>query len=142
MDLDPHALETSFDLIALRGEELMDVFYARLFEAAPAVVPLFATTDMRRQKAMLLAALVLLRTSLRDLDAVVPALRKLGARHFAYGARPEHYPVVGQALIGAMATIAGPAWSSTHESAWRHAFAIVADAMLDGATAATLEAAA
>jgi hypothetical protein len=29
MDLD--ALETSFDLIAPRGDELMDVFYARLF---------------------------------------------------------------------------------------------------------------
>jgi methyl-accepting chemotaxis protein len=142
MDLDLHALETSFDLIAPRGEELMDEFYARLFEAAPAVTPLFATTDMRRQKAMLLAALVLLRNSLRDLNAVVPTLRKLGARHVAYGARPEHYPVVGEALIGAMARVAGPAWSATHESAWRHAFAIVAGAMLDGATAATLEAAA
>ena len=142
MDLDLHALETSFDLIAPRGEELMDEFYARLFEAAPTVMPLFAATDMRRQKAMLLAALALLRKSLRDLDTVVPTLRKLGARHVAYGARPEHYPTVGQALIGAMATIAGPAWSGTHESAWRHAFAIVAGAMLDGAAAATLEAAA
>ena len=142
MDLDLHALETSFDLIAPRGEELMDEFYARLFEAAPAVMPLFAATDMRRQKAMLLAALALLRKSLRDLATIVPTLRKLGARHVAYGARPEHYPTVGQALIGAMATIAGSAWSGTHESAWRHAFAVVAGAMLDGAAAATLEAAA
>jgi hypothetical protein len=29
------ALETSFDLVAPRGDELMDVFYARLFEVAP-----------------------------------------------------------------------------------------------------------
>ena len=37
MSLDLDALETSFDLVAPRGDELMDVFYARLFAAAPAV---------------------------------------------------------------------------------------------------------
>jgi hemoglobin-like flavoprotein len=100
MELDLHALETSFDLIAPRGEELMDEFYARLFEAAPVVIPLFAGTDLKRQKAMLLGTLVLLRKSLRNLDAIVPSLRNLGARHVEYGARPEHYPVVGEVLIG------------------------------------------
>jgi len=81
MHLDLPALETSFDLVAPRGDELMDVFYARLFAAAPGVRPLFAGTDMRRQKGMLLGALVLLRKSLRDLDRIVPALREMGARH-------------------------------------------------------------
>ena len=142
MDLDLHALETSFDLVAPRGEELIDEFYARLFQTAPAVMPLFAGTDMPRQKAMLLGTLVLLRKSLRDLDAIVPTLRKLGARHVAYGAQPEHYAAVGAALIGAMAAIAGPAWLPTHETAWRQAYAVVAATMLDGATAATLQAAA
>src|SRR6476469_83820 len=90
MELDLIALETSFDKIAPRGDELVDDFYARLFEAAPAVRGLFSD-DMRRQKAMLLSALVLVRKSLRDLDALIPTLQALGARHVAYGARPEHY---------------------------------------------------
>ena len=81
MTLDLEALETSFDLVAPRGYELVDVFYERLFAAAPAVRPLFAGTDPRRQNAMLLAALVLVRNSLRNLDAIVPKLRELGARH-------------------------------------------------------------
>jgi hemoglobin-like flavoprotein len=142
MSLDLEALETSFDLVAPRGDELMDEFYARLFEAAPAVTPLFAHTDPKRQKAMLLGTLVLLRKSLRDLDAIVPKLRELGARHVGYGARPEHYPVVGEVLIGAMATIAGPAWKPEYEAAWGAAFEIVAGAMMAGAEAAELEAAA
>ena len=108
MSLNLEALETSFDLIAPRGDELMEEFYSRLFIAAPAVRPLFPD-DMRRQKTMLLGAVVLLRKSLRDLDAIVPKLRELGARHVAYGAQPEHYPVVGSALISAMAAIAGDA---------------------------------
>ena len=142
MSLDLEALETSFDLVAPRGEELMDVFYARLFVAAPAVRPLFARTNFRRQKAMLLTALVLVRKSLRDLDAIVPTLHKLGARHVGYGARPEHYPVVAAALIAAMAEVAGTAWRPHHERAWAAALDVVAEAMLEGAAGAELDIAA
>jgi nitric oxide dioxygenase len=141
MPLDIDALETSFDLIAPRGDELMDVFYARLFAAAPSVKPLFAGTDLPRQKAMLLGTLVLLRKSLRDLGAIVPKLHALGARHVAYGAVPEHYPVVGEVLIASMAEVAGDAWRPEYEQAWGTAFAVVAGAMLEGAAAAEVRAA-
>jgi hemoglobin-like flavoprotein len=137
MSLDLEALETSFDLVAPRGDELMDVFYARLFATAPGVRTLFPR-DMETQKTMLLSALVLLRKSLRDLDAIVPTLRTLGARHVAYGARPEHYPVVGAALIESMAAIAGPAWKPEYEQAWGAAFGIVAGTMMEGAAEAEL----
>ena len=135
MHLDIDALEASFDLLAPRGEELVETFYARLFAAAPAVRPLF-TGDLRRQRAMLLQALVLVRRSLRDLDALVPVLRTLGARHVAYGARPEHYPVVAGVLIASMAELAGDAWSERHALAWERALAVVAGAMLEGAAEA------
>jgi hemoglobin-like flavoprotein len=138
MPLDLDALETSFDLIAPRGDELMDTFYARLFSAAPAVRPLFAGTDLRRQKTMLLGTLVLVRKSLRNLDAVLPKLRDLGARHVAYGAEPGHYPVVGEILIGSMADVAGDAWRPEYGHAWAAAFSLVAGAMLEGAAAAEL----
>ena len=140
MDLD--ALETSFDLVAPRGDDLMEIFYARLFEAAPAVKPLFAGTDMARQRAMLLAALVLVRNSLRDLDSIVPALRKLGARHVAYGAEPGHYPVVGAVLISAMAEVAGDPWEQRYADAWGEAFGVLAATMLEGAAEVELRAAA
>jgi hemoglobin-like flavoprotein len=136
MSLDLDALEVSFDAVVPRGPELMDRFYARLFDAAPAVAPLFMTTDLRRQKQKLLAALVILRRSLRDLDAVVPTLHKLGARHAHYGARPEHYPVVGAVLIQSMADVAGAGWRPEYERAWKSAFAVVAGAMIAGAAEA------
>jgi methyl-accepting chemotaxis protein len=133
MTLDLETLETSFDLIAPRGEELVDTFYTGLFEAAPAVQPLFAHTDLHKQKAMLLATLVLLRKSLRDLDSIAPKLRQLGARHVAYGARPEHYPVVAEVLLASMAKLAGEAWTPQVEGAWAGALGLVATAMLEGA---------
>jgi hemoglobin-like flavoprotein len=139
MNLDLQAVETSFDLVAPRGDELMDVFYARLFETAPSVKPLFASTDLKRQKTMLLATLMLLRKSLRDLDAVLPKLRDLGARHASYGVQVPHYPIVGQVLIASMAEIAGAAWRPEYERAWSDAFAIVATSMIEGAEAAVLK---
>jgi len=142
MNLNLNALEESFDAIAPRGDELVDEFYGRLFHAAPAVVPLFAHTDMKRQKAMLLGTLVLLRKSLRNLDAIVPKLHELGARHVAYGAQPEHYPVVGEVLIASMAAVAGPAWTAEYERAWTEAFSVVAGAMIAGAESAAFDEAA
>jgi methyl-accepting chemotaxis protein len=136
MALDLDALETSFDLVAPRGDELVDVFYTRLFATAPVVEPLFAGIDMRRQKSMLLGTLVLLRKSLRDLGAIVPKLRELGRKHVAYGAHAEHYPVVGTVLIASMAEVAGEQWRPEYERAWSEALDVVAGAMLEGAAAA------
>jgi methyl-accepting chemotaxis protein len=135
MTLDLDALETSFDLVAPRGDELVDTFYTRLFAAAPAVRPLFEGTDLPEQKKMLLATLVLLRRSLRDLGEIVPKLREMGRRHVAYGARPEHYPVVGAVLIASMAEVAGDEWRPEHQRAWASAIDVVAGAMLEGAAA-------
>ncbi len=52
------------------------------------------------------------------------------------------YPVVGSALIGAMAEVAGSAWRSTYAEAWERAFGIVAGAMIEGAESTSLSAAA
>ena len=133
MSLDLEALETSFDLVAPRGDDLVEMFYVRLFAAAPAVKELFAGTDLPRQRTVLLRTLVVLRKALRDLDAIVPALRSLGARHVAYGVRPDHYPVVADALIAAMAEVAGAAWQPRYERAWSAALEVVSSVMLAGA---------
>jgi len=136
MALDLDALETSFDLVAPEGDRLVDIFYTRLFTAAPAVVPLFAGIDLQQQKAKLLGTLVLLRKSLNDLDAIVPKLRELGGRHVTYGAKADHYPVVGAVLIASMAEVAGDRWRPEYTRAWSDAVEIIAGAMLDGASAA------
>jgi hemoglobin-like flavoprotein len=88
---------------------------------------------------MLLATLVLLRKSLRDLEAIAPKLRQLGARHVAYGALPEHYPVVAEVMLASMAEIARDAWTDDVDAAWAAALGLVATAMLEGAAEAEAE---
>lgn len=131
--LDITILETSFDLVAPRREELVDHFYRRLFDDAPATRTLFAHADMRAQKRALLGALVALRRSLRDLPGIAPFLADLGARHTRYGVRADHYPVVGAVLIETMAEIAGAAWEPAFTAEWARAYQTVTQIMIDGA---------
>jgi hemoglobin-like flavoprotein len=130
-------LEESFDLIAPRGEELVASFYSHLFAADPTLRSLFARTDMARQRSMLLAALVLVRKSSRNLSTLVPALVSMGARQHGYGVRPEHYTTVGAVLLAAMAEIGGAAWRAEYTAAWTAAYAVVRDTMLQGAAEAS-----
>jgi hemoglobin-like flavoprotein len=135
MALDVETLEESFDLVAPQGDELMRRFYDRLFEVAPTVEPLFANVDMDRQRKALLNMLIVLRESLHDLDDVVPDLETLGAKHAGWGAKPEHYPVVGEVLIGEMAALGGDQWKPEYTAAWQEAYRVVQDVMLAGAAA-------
>jgi len=135
MAIDVEILEESFDLVAPQGDELMRKFYDRLFEIAPSVQPLFANVDMDRQRQALLNMLIVLRESLRDLEDIVPDLEELGERHAGYGAQPEHYPFVGQALIWAMSEVAGDAWKPEYTAAWEEAYGVVQNVMLSGAAA-------
>jgi nitric oxide dioxygenase len=134
--LDVRSLEESFELIAPKGDEFMRRFYDRLFEVAPDVRPLFAEVDMERQRRALLNMLVVIHESLQDLDDVVPELEALGARHVEWGALPDHYPVVGEVLIGEMAALAGDAWKPEYTAAWQEAYGVLQDVMLSGAAAA------
>lgn len=129
-------LEESFDLIAPRGEELVATFYRHLFMADPLLRALFAHTEMARQRTMFLAALVLVRKSLRDLTTLAPALVALGARHRGYGVRPEHYDTVGAVLLATMAEMGGAAWRAEYTAAWAIAYALLRDTMLRGAAEA------
>jgi methyl-accepting chemotaxis protein len=133
MTLPINVLEASFDLVAPRRVELVERFYTHLFASAPEVRPLFAGTDMVRQRQMLLGTLVLLRQSLRDLDRLAPVLEAMGARHVPYGVRPDHYPLVGAALLAAFADIGGCAWRDEYTWAWGEVYQVVQEIMLRGA---------
>jgi nitric oxide dioxygenase len=56
-------------------------------------------TDMTEQRRKLMATLAVVVGGLGNLESVLPAASALAKRHVSYGARAEHYPVVGAALL-------------------------------------------
>ncbi|NES86746.1 MAG: hypothetical protein F6K10_38375, partial [Moorea sp. SIO2B7] len=126
-------LESSFEKIKPRAEEFVNSFYYNLFTMYPAARPLFEHTDMAKQKKMLLSALVMVVDNLRVPEALDSSLKGLGARHVKYGALPEHYPLVGNALLTTFEQFLGSDWTEEVKQAWVDAYGAISTIMLDGA---------
>ncbi|MCH8880117.1 MAG: hypothetical protein IID34_09570 [Planctomycetes bacterium] len=128
-------LESSFNLLAPRGPELVDRFYAHLFSKHPALRPMFPS-DMGEQKKKLLASLVLVIENIRKTEKLEQPLQDLGARHVGFGTQAEHYPVVRDTLVSVMAEMAGEAWNDQLTQDWNGALDFVSSVMLEGAESA------
>lgn len=127
-------LESSFNLVAPRAQELVDRFYALLFSRYPQVRPLFPD-QMGDQKKKLIASLVLVVNNIRTPDKLLDPLTEMGKRHVAYGAIPEHYPLVRDTMLEVLGEIAGGAWNEQLNDDWTAALNLVANVMIEGAKA-------
>jgi len=125
-------LKSSFNMLAPRGQELVDRFYAHLFSKNPQVRLMFPKS-MADQKRKLLASLVLVVKNLSAPDRLRGPLMDLGRRHNEYGTLPAHYPIVRDTLVSVMGEMAGEAWNDQLRSDWLLALDFVASVMLEGA---------
>lgn len=125
-------IRSSFAAVEPRADELVELFYTKFFAVAPAVRPMFPA-DMTVQKRMLLALLALVVKNADQLDAIRRPIELLGARHIGYGTLPEHYPIVRDVLVAALAEIAGDLWTDQLNDDWTETVNTIAGMMLDGA---------
>ncbi|MGF1492998.1 MAG: globin family protein [Microcoleaceae cyanobacterium] len=133
MSLAIELLEKSFDQVKPQANDFVTSFYENLFTMYPEAKPLFTTTDMEKQRAKLLGSLVLVVENLRKPEALESALKGLGARHVKYGALPEHYPLVGNALLETFAQYLKSDWTPEVQQAWIDAYGAITNLMLEGA---------
>jgi nitric oxide dioxygenase len=69
---------------------------------------------------------------LDDIDQVAPFLIRLGARHVRYGVQPEHFDLVGGALLWTLEQGLGDQFTDDVREAWAAAYGVIASAMLTG----------
>jgi NAD(P)H-flavin reductase/hemoglobin-like flavoprotein len=116
------------------AEEMGRRFYATLFRIAPETRDLFPV-NMEVQRSRLMRALVHVAQMIDRPDDLLPFLEQLGRDHRKFGVVTQHYDAVGEALITAIATTAGPAWTPAVREAWTGAYGMVAAAMRAAAQA-------
>ncbi len=133
--MDVNLIETTFSKIAPKKSEFADTFYDTLFERYPAVKPLFQSTDWPKQKSMLVAALTTVVNNARDPTTIIGTLKKMGARHLAYGAKEEHFPAVGECLLHALKVHLDENWNESVEQSWIEAYGLVSGVMIEGLNA-------
>ncbi|MDT9687092.1 FAD-binding oxidoreductase [Streptomyces sp. P9(2023)] len=107
-------------------------FYALLFLKHPEVRDMFPVA-MDTQRDRLFTALLTAATHVDDPATLTAYLTRLGRGHRKYGTQAEHYPAVGECLIGALARYAPRSWGPRTEAAWVGAYTAISQIMIDAA---------
>jgi hemoglobin-like flavoprotein len=125
-------VQESFAKVAPISETAAVLFYDRLFEIAPKVKAMFPS-DMTEQRRKLMATLAVVVGGLGNLESVLPAASALAKRHVSYGAKAEHYPVVGSALLWTLEKGLGDGWTPDVAEAWTAAYGTLSGFMISEA---------
>jgi hemoglobin-like flavoprotein len=125
-------VQQSFAKVAPISETAAMLFYDRLFEVAPKVKAMFPA-DMTEQRRKLMATLAAVVNGLGNLESVLPAASALAKRHVSYGARAEHYPVVGAALLWTLEKGLEDGWTPEVAEAWTAAYGTLSGFMISEA---------
>ncbi len=110
-------------------------FYARLFQIAPGLRPMFPH-DLSEQGQKLMKVMAFATGALDRPEVLAPTCRQLGARHVAYGVTAAEFAPVGAALLDTLATALGPGFTPQARAAWEAALTALAGLMAEGMTAA------
>jgi hemoglobin-like flavoprotein len=122
-------VQLSFAKVAPISDAAATLFYDRLFEIAPSVKAMFPA-DMTEQRRKLMATLAIVVNGLGNLESILPAASALATRHVGYGAKAEHYPVVGAALLWTLEQGLGDAWTPELADAWSAAYGTLSSFMI------------
>src|SRR5215470_4131993 len=136
MTVQSELLESSFQAVVLHGEAFVTAFYERLFTRFPETRAFFAATDMSELRKKLQHTLALIIQHMQHPEELDSMLWELGKRHVNHGIRPEHYPLVGTALLETFADFLGKHWTQEHHDAWVKGYEAVSSLMLKGAEVA------
>ncbi len=128
-------VQDSFKKVLPIAETAAKLFYHRLFELDPKLKSLFKE-DMAEQRRKLMAMIAAAVNGLDNLNALMPVVRQLGARHRAYGVKDGDYDTVGAALLWTLEQGLGAAFTHDVKQAWGAVYGVLAQTMKEAAAAA------
>src|SRR5215510_14555034 len=114
-------LNESWTHVEARADDLVNHFYAQIFLADPGLRDLFPV-EMAEQRTRMVNALVTSVQLVDDPDRLEETLRGLGRMHRRFHIQPEHYGIVGAALLESLRVYSGPKWCIEYDQAWRDAY--------------------
>jgi len=121
-------VKNTWAMVTPIADKAAELFYGKLFEMDPALKPLF-NGDMTEQGRKLMAMINTAVNGLDKVEAIVPAVEKLGERHVAYGVKDKDYDTVGGALLWTLGAGLGEAFTPAVKDAWATVYGVLASTM-------------
>ena len=113
------------------GVAITTRMYERLF-TNEAVKAMFdqAAQESGEQPKRLAGAILAYAENIDKLEALGPAVERMVKRHVETGVKPEHYPLVADALLPAIRDVLGDAATDEILAAWGEAYWFLADILI------------
>lgn len=121
-------VQNSWQKVVAIGPQAAALFYQNLFEADPALKPLFKG-DLQAQGKKLIEMISVAVSKLTELNVLIPVLQNLGKRHGGYGVQDSHYDTVAAALIKTLEQGLGDDFTPETKGAWVEVYSVMADVM-------------
>ncbi|ALE58259.1 NO-inducible flavohemoprotein [Paraburkholderia sp. RL17-368-BIF-A] len=119
-------------VLAQHGLPIIKRFYERLFNAHPELKNVFnmAHQDQGQQQQALARAVYAYAENIENPGSLAAVLKNIANKHASLNVRPEHYPIVGEHLLGAIKDVLGDAATDEIISAWAQAYGNLADLLM------------
>jgi nitric oxide dioxygenase len=113
------------------GEAITRVFYRELFGAHPELLNFFNPVNQQNggQARSLAASILTYAAHIDKLDQLSGMVDQIAQKHASLEIRPEHYPIVGKHLLGAISIVLGAAATPEIIGAWAAAYQQLANVM-------------
>ena len=118
------------------GLAITSRLYERLFTEHPETEQLFAGSSPG-QAARLADAVLAYADNIDNIEALVPVVEQIAAKHVAAGVQPAHYDIVGTALLRSMVDVLGELDIAVIE-AWSEAYGVLSSVFISTEAEANL----
>ncbi len=124
-------VKATIPFLMQNGVKLTELFYKRLFEANPEVGEFFnrSNQDSGTQQRALGGAICAFAQNIETPENLAEAISKISNKHASLGIQPDHYPIVGKHLLGAIDEMLNPAPQEILD-AWAEAYGFLAGVMI------------
>ena len=122
-------IKSTVPVLKEHGVEITTTFYKRMFENNPEIKAMFNMDKQEsgEQPKALAMAILAAAQNIDNLEAILPAVKKIGVAHVRTNVKPEHYPIIGQNLLAAIKEVLGDAASEEVLNAWKEAYGVIAE---------------
>ncbi|MCJ7765147.1 MAG: globin domain-containing protein [Thiovulaceae bacterium] len=122
-------IKSTAPVLKEKGEEITTVMYQVLFERNPELKELFKDAEPEQYK-KLANAVYAYAANIDKLEVLGKGIENMASVHVKTKILPEHYPLVGGALLSAIEQVLGEAATPEIMSAWKEAYFFLADVLI------------
>ena len=126
-------IKSTVPVLKEHGVEITKTFYNTMFENKPEVKAMFNMDKQEsgEQPKALAMTILAAAQNIDNLDALLPAVKKIGMAHVNSSVKAAHYPIVGKNLLLAIKEVLGDAATEEVLNAWAEAYEVIAKVFVE-----------